>query len=316
MRLILYIFVFSHFFNHYDLLAEKIKKEQSDRQIKWEKIENNNSKNFKKIIWKSYNDDETYFERENFNNIENNSDKNLFNTKKETTKFINQQKNKQELIEIQPHIPLNNFLESGDFIFSSNFVSAFSGGAGGGTGHQNYSLKFHYGLSNYSLLSLYFSETDDPLYNLIRGELIPNNWASIALAYKKQILKSEDLKNALSFSSSLEYWVVSSGGDNKKSIYNETDNSVGLDRYEKFIYSFSFPLTSQLNNQTTISIVPGMSFIPDTLGDKNIGRNFYGNNSFLASGINFDIANNLELIGSYTFIFGPGHNSLRYKCCE
>ena len=78
-------------------------------------------------------------------------------------------------------------------------VSAFNGGAGGGTGHQNYGIKFHYGLTDYSLLSLYFSETDDPLYNLINGKLIPNNWANIALAYKKQILESEDLKiNCLS----------------------------------------------------------------------------------------------------------------------
>ena len=188
-------------------------------------------------------------------------------------------------------------------------VSAFSGGAGGGTGHQNYGLKFHYGLSDYSLFSFYFSETDDPLYKRIGGELIPNNWASIALAYKKQILESEDIKNSFSFSSSLEYWIVSSGGDNKKSIYNEIDNSLGLDRYEKIIYSFSFPFSSQLNNQIKFSIVPGMTFIPDKLGDKNIGENFYGNNYFLASGINFDIATNFQLIGSYTYIFGPGHNS-------
>ena len=52
-----------------------------------------------------------------------------------------------------------------------------------------------------------------------------------------------------------------------------------------------------------------MTFIPDTLGDKNIGKNFYGNNYFLASSINFDIATNVQLIGSYTHIFGPGHNS-------
>ena len=69
-------------------------------------------------------------------------------------KINNKEISSQELLEIQPHIPLNNFLNYGDFIFSSNFVSAFSGGAGGGTGNQNYSLKFHYGLSNYSLLSL------------------------------------------------------------------------------------------------------------------------------------------------------------------
>ena len=200
MRLIFYIFVFSQLFNLLDVLAEKIKKELHDTQIKWEKIDNKKSNNLKKIIWKSYNDDETYFESKNLNKIEKNSDKKFFNRKKEKTKFINHQKNQQKLLEIEPHIPLNNYLNSGDLIFSSNMVSAFSGGAGGGTGHQNYSLKFHYGLSDYSLFSLYLSETDDPLYNLIRGELIPNYWASIALAYKKQILESADSKHSLSFS--------------------------------------------------------------------------------------------------------------------
>ena len=309
MRLIFYIFVFSQLFNLLDVLAEKIKKESSDSKIKWERVENDKSNNLKKIIWKSYNDDEIYFERKNLNKIDINTEKNIFNTPKEKTNFVNQQKNKKEFLEIQPHIPLNNFLNSGDYSFSSNLISAFSGGAGGGTGHQNYGLKFHYGLDDYSLFSLYLSETDDPLYNLIGGELIPNNWTSIAIAYKKQILESEDSKNSLSFSNSLEYWVVSSGSGNKKSIYNEIDNSVGHDRHEKFIYSFSFPFTSQLNNQTKFSIVPGMTFIPDTLGDKNIGKNFYGNNYFLATGINIDFAHNFQLIGSYTYIFGPGHNS-------
>ncbi len=313
MRLIFYIFVFSQLFNLLDVLADKIKKEQADKQIKWERIDKKKSNTLKKIIWKSYNYDETYFERKNLNNIESNSNKNLFNKEKEKTKFDNQKINKQELLEIQPHIPLNNYLNSGDFILNSNFRSAFSGGAGGGTGHQNYGLKFHYGLSDYSLLSLYLSETDDPLYNLIRGELIPNNWANIALAYNTQILASEDFKNSFSFLTSLEYWAVSSGGDFNKSIYNEIDNSVGLDRYEKFIYSFSFPFSSQLNNRTKFSIVPGATFIPDTLGDKNIGKNFYGNNYFLASGINFDVANNFQLMGSYTYLFGPGHNSFDHN---
>ena len=45
------------------------------------------------------------------------------------------------------------------------------------------------------------------------------------------------------------------------------------------------------------------------MGDKNVGKNFYGNNYFLASGLNFDIASNVQLIGSYTYVFGPGHNS-------
>ena len=308
MRLIFYILLFSQLFNLIDALAEKIKKETSEQKIIWEKVIEKKSNNLK-IIWKSYNDDETYFKNIDRNNKEDNSDEILFKKKNEKNKFLNYQKNKQELLEIQPHIPLNNFLNSDDFIISTYWISTFNGGAGGGTGHQNYGLKFQYGLGDYSLLSLYLSETDDPLYNLIGGKLIPNNWASIALAYKEQIFESEDYKNSLSFSSSLEYWVFSSGDGNKKSIYNEIDNSVGTDRYEKFIYSFSFPFTSQLSNKTQLSIVPGLTFMPDRIGDKNVGENFYGNNYFLATGLNFDIATNLQLISSYTHLFGPGNNS-------
>jgi len=307
MRLIFYLFVFSQLFNLLDVLADKIQKEPSELKIKWDKVIDKKSKNFNKLIWKSYSGDETNFEDININNIENNSEKIHYDNEK--NKFIKRIKNKQEILEIQPHIPLNNFLRSGDYIISTNWVSAFSGGAGGGTGHQNYGLKFHYGLSDYSLLSLYFSEADDPLYKSISGELIPNNWTSVALAYKKKLLESANFKNSLSFSSSLEYWVVSSGASNKKSIYNEIDNSVGLDRYEKFIYSFSFPFTSELNKQTKFSIIPGLNFIPDTIGDKNVGKNFYGNNYFFATGLNFDIANNFQLTSSYTYLFGPGNNS-------
>ena len=309
MRLIFIIFLLSQLFNLIDVLAEKIKKESSEPKIKWERVRDKKSNNLKKIIWKSYNGDLKYFENINKNNRENNSNEILLNNKNQKSKLSNQQKNKQELIDIQPHIPLNNFLSSGDSIISSNLVSAFSGGAGAGTGNQNYGIQFHYGLSDYSLLSLYFSEADDPLYNLIGGKLIPNNWTNIALAYKKKIFESEDYKNTLSFASSLEYWIVSSGGNNKKSIYNEIDNSVGHDRHEKFIYSFSFPLTSQLNNKTKFSIVPGLTFMPDKMGDKNIGKNFYGNNYFLGTGLNFDIANNFKLTSSYTYLFGPGDNS-------
>ncbi len=306
MRFIFYIFVLSQLFNLLDVFAEKIQKKPSEIEIKWEKLKDKKSNNFKKIIWKSYNDDESYFENININNTDKNSDNILLNTK---NKFINQKKNKNNLLEIQPHIPLNSFLPSGDFIISTNWVSAFSGGAGGGTGHQNYGLKFHYGLTDYSLFSLYFTESDDPIYNLIEGKLIPNNWTSIALAFKKQILESKDYKNSLSFSSSLEYWVVSSGDGNTKSIYNEIDNSFGTDRYEKFVYSFSLPFTSQLNNQTKFSIIPGLLFIPEKIGDKNVGKNFYGNNYFLATGLNFDIATNFQLTSSYTYLIGPGDNS-------
>ena len=64
----------------------------------------------------------------------------------------------------------------------------------------------------------------------------------------------------------------------KKSIYNQIDNNTGHDRYEKFIYSYSFPFSKELNNRTKLTLVPGATLIPDTLGERNIGGNFYGNN--------------------------------------
>ncbi len=307
MKLLFYIFVFAQFLNFLTVFAEKIKNDSSKfNSIKWEKVEENEEKTFEKIIWKSYKDDEGYSENKS---SEKNSDNYFFNNQKEKKLFINEQKTTQELLDIQPHIPLNNFLDYGDSIFSTFWKSAFSGGAGGGTGNQNYAARFDFGLSDDSLLSIYLSEADDPLYKLIEGKVIPNNWASFALGYKKKIFESDDFKNSFSFAGSLEYWVVSSGSGNTKSIYNEINNTTGHDRYEELIYSFSLPFSRELNSKTKLSIVPGAIFLPDTLGNKNIGKNFYGNNYFIASGLNLDILNNIQLFGSYTNLFGPGYNS-------
>ena len=138
--------------------------------------------------------------------------------------------------------------------------------------------------------------------------MIANNWFSAALSFRKQIFESNNQRNNLSFSGSLEYWVVSSGSGNSKSIYNNIDNTLGHDRNEKFIYSFSFPFTKKINKKTKFSLVPGATLLPDKLGNKNKGKNFYGNNIFLASGLSFEILKNFQLLSSYTYLFGPGNN--------
>ena len=309
MRLIFIVFIISQLVNFLDVFAQKVNKNSTKtNSINWEKVEQK-SKPLNKIIWRSYNNDESYFENKT---LDNNSEKSFSDKQDNKKKFVNNKKNNQELLQIQPHVPLNNFLDNGDFIFSTYWKSSFSGGAGGGTGNQNYAARFDFGLSDDSLFSMYLSEADDPLYQSIEGKVIPNNWSSIALGYKKKIFDSDNFKNSFSFASSLEYWVVSSGiggADPKKSIFNEKDNNTGHDRYEKFIYSFSFPFSKKLNNRTNLTLVPGATLIPDTLGEKNIGENFYGNNYFLASGLNFDISDKVQLIGSYTHLLGPGKNS-------
>ena len=55
MKLIFYIFLFSHLLNFLGVFAEKIKENLSEiNAINWEKVEENKSKPLKKIIWRSY----------------------------------------------------------------------------------------------------------------------------------------------------------------------------------------------------------------------------------------------------------------------
>ena len=304
MKFIFYIFLISQFLNLISAFAEKVKKNPSElNSLRWEKVKEKSSINLEaNIIWEPITNDEIFFKK-------NPSKNNLNNNQKVIKKISNKDKKEEELLQIEPHIPLNNYLNSGDFKLSSFWKSALDGGVARGIGHQNISVQFDYGLSDFSLLSIYLSETDDPLYNSIDGEKIPNYWGSAALGYKKKIFESYNGINTISIAGSLEYWNVSSGSNSKKSIYNEINNSVGHDRHDKFIYSLSLPFSKQLNKKTNIIIIPGATFIPNKLGDKNIGKNFYGNNYFLASGLDFDVAENIQLVGSYTYLFGPGHNS-------
>ena len=64
MRLFLYIFFIIQLLNFLDVFAQKVIKDSSQiNSIKWEKVEEK-SKPLKKIIWRSYNNDESYFENE------------------------------------------------------------------------------------------------------------------------------------------------------------------------------------------------------------------------------------------------------------
>ena len=65
MRLILYIFFIFQLLNFLHVFAEKKKEESSNlSSVKWEKVEEK-SQPLKKIIWRSYNNDESYFENKN-----------------------------------------------------------------------------------------------------------------------------------------------------------------------------------------------------------------------------------------------------------
>ena len=57
-----------------------------------------------------------------------------------------------------------------------------------------------------------------------------------------------------------------------------------------------------------VVIVPGITFLPEKLGSKGIGKNAYGNNFYVGSGFVLDIAEDVDLLFSYTTPLGPGNN--------
>ncbi len=306
MRLVIYIFIFSQLLNFLSVFAEKIKKESSElNSIKWEKVEEVKSKPLKKIIWKSYNDDESYFQNEN----EESSLTNKKNNFKEKKIYKSQRKSSRSTItEIEPYLPLNNFLDYGDFKTSVRWKSSFDGGVSGGTGQQNPSFVYDYGISDSSLLTIYITGADDDLYNLVEGQKVNYYWQNYALSFKKKLIDENEFNFGLSIVSTLDYWRHASGSETAKSIYNQQDNSFGKDKFENLIGALSFPLTKDLNQNFTILIVPGITFLPEELGEKGIGKNAYGNNFYLGSAFILDIAKDVDLLFSYTTPLGPGNN--------
>ena len=308
MKLFFYFFIFSQFIIVFGVFAEKVKKTVKSDPIIWEKVKETESNKLKKIIWKSYKDDEIYFRNENIEVI---SDEKIKNIKDKNESYL-EKKNNFNLTELDSYLPLNNYLRQGEFNTKIKIKSAFRGGSGAGTGHQNLSANIDYGLNQDSLLSLYLSESDDPLFKKINGKIIQNTWSVFALGYKRRLFESDDTRNSISFASSIEYWIITSGKDGpnfSKSMFNALDDNLGLERYNEFIASFSLPYSRNIKEKTTLIFVPGIVFLPEVLGNKHNGKtNFYGNNAYLGSGVKFDILKDFSLFGTYTYLFGPGNN--------
>ena len=169
MKIFFFLFLISQLSNLIGVFAEKVREDSSGlNTINWEKIEENKSKPFKKIIWKSYKNDESYFG----NKKQQSSIIERTNSSKEEIISESSKKSGSSITEIEPYLPLNNFLEKGNYETSVRWKSSFEGGASGGTGQQMPSFIFDYGISDSSLITINFSEADDYLYNTINGQKV------------------------------------------------------------------------------------------------------------------------------------------------
>ena len=305
MKFIFYIFLLSHFLNLISIFAENVKKDSAELNlIKWEKIKEDESNNSENIIWKSYNEDESYFQNTNNNTFNSNKQKKI----KVENGNKSQRNSTNYITGIEPFLPLNNFLDYGNYQTSVRWKSSFDGGASGGIGQQNPSFVLDYGISDSSQLTIYFSEADDNLYNLVDGQTVNYHWQNYAVSFKKKLIEEEAFDFGLSIVSTLEYWRHASGSETAKSIYNQQDSSFGRDKFDNLVGALSLPLSKNLNEDFKIFIVPGITFLPEKLGSKGVGQNSYGNNFYIGSGFAFDIAENINATISYTIPLGPGNN--------
>ena len=261
----------------------------NNHEINWETIKNT-KKNLidNQPIWEPYNQKEF------------NLDYNL-NLESESVKS----KSDKQLTQIEPYFPLNNFLENARLQTSVEWKSSFDGGEAGGTGQQNNSLTIDYGFDEHNLLTFYFAEADDTLYQKINGELGAYSWQNFALSYKKSVFPIKENNIGLSLVSTIEYWRTSSGSKNTKSIYSESEGVLGKNKFENFIGSFSLPVSKKINQNLNIVLVPGVSFLPNNFNS----RKSYGNNFYIGGGFEFDLTDDLKIFSSYTLPLGPGNNS-------
>ena len=87
MKFVFYFFIITQFLNFLGVFAEKVTEDSSEfNPIKWEKVSKNEAKPLKKIIWKSYKEDKSYFEK---TNLKNKSKKNLDKAQKNSSTWRN-----------------------------------------------------------------------------------------------------------------------------------------------------------------------------------------------------------------------------------
>ncbi len=279
------------------------KKRITSKSILWNKV---NKFNFNsEIIWEKYKDNSS----------------NQINTNKELKRKINTLEEAKDLyfsikpisrdyinpIRLDPGIYIPNFLNKGEIRHSLITKSSFSGGVGGGTGNQLYSYLLDYGLNERSLISIFYSVNDDPLYDLIKGqsEPTPNYWEIYGISKNSNIFEKDNLN--ISLGTSIELWKFRSGNDlNGRNIF---DTSNTQNEKLNIIGSFSLPIEYEVNKKFSLFLLSGINFLPNLkIESQNINSEYYGEQIYSGWGFNYKLSDNFSFIGSNRYLL-KGNNS-------
>ncbi len=286
-----------------DLTKIENKKGITSRTIRWNKVNNSNFNS--EIIWEKYED--------NFSNQinKNKSPKKRINTFEEpinpyfsiepiSSDYLNP-------IRLDPGIYVPNFLYAGEIRHSLITKSSFSGGVGGGVGNQLYSYLLDYGVNEKSLISIFYSVNDDPLYDLIKGqsEPTPNYWEIYGISMNNNIFKKN--KFNISLGTSIELWKFRSGDDlNGRNIF---DTSNIQNEKLNIIGSFSLPIKYEINKKFSLFLLSGINFLPNIkIESQNIDSDYYGEQIYAGWGLKYKLSDNFSFIGSNRYLL-TGNNS-------
>ena len=204
------------------------------------------------------------------------------------------------------------------FQVSGQQVSPASGGASGGTGNQNYSLRGDLQLTDTLLLSAYWTYWEDLLYKAPESKPTnPDNlWTVYGGALKGRLAGGKTWQ--LSAEGALELFSVGSGcgsnnspcfggGSGSDNIFNNSGQKVVT---RNVVGSVAVPLSWQATKQLQLSFVPAVSWLPSSQGAAQGGAGeFFGTNISLGVGANYRPTPQWQLFSSARIPLGPGNNS-------
>lgn len=217
-------------------------------------------------------------------------------------------------------LPTAAVWNDGTFQISIQQVSPTSGGASGGSGNQNYSLRGDFALLDNLLLSAYVTYADDPLYKAPASK--PSNpgnrWVVYGTALKGRLAGGKawqwaaegaiELFNVCSGASGTDSCTSAdpSNTSNYSNIFNDSSTPV-FNR--NLVGSIALPLSWQANQKLQLSFVPAVTWLPASQGAGQGGAGqFFGTNISLGVGANYRPTPQLQLFGSAMVPLGPGNN--------
>jgi len=215
-------------------------------------------------------------------------------------------------------VPTAHTLQKGLWNLYGDQVFPLSEGEGGGSANQNYSIFFNSGMTENTMISTFFAIADDPLHKKIStSDSHPSNlWLNLGGSVKFKIFDGEKLD--LSIDSALEYWKVKSGGcnsgfnsigkgcDSKSS--NIFNNNIEPVVNNNLVGSIAIPATYDFSKYLNFTLVPKLSFLPESQGNQFGSGKFYGSNFGLGLGLSYIPHRKFKTYSSFYIPF-TGNNS-------